>query len=352
MASQQPGMESLHRLLNQHLGDALAGPLLVREHQVVTRRIDDVLGALARAVLEAHSAVESAGGLPVAAVRVIRLGERMAGQAAEFMRQHAPNTAWALVDRAGGVHLEVPRLGVSVHQPAPQPEEPTVEQPALFTDLHQWLLKVLLLQHAPDDLWAGPRVGLASIPNLAQAARVSLRKAYQCVEALERHGFLRRRHRRVALVRHGALVEAWFAHHQLQPVRTWPVRCLFGGVALADLLATDRLPHDAFVVGGFAACQRMGLLHAQGGRLEVHALVAPDQALEAWEVERCELRDADAVLLLSQGREAIRRGVHIVGGAPVVDPLQAALDVVRHEARGREQALFLKDRLLGWQVDP
>jgi hypothetical protein len=327
-------------LIVRHDGRVIAAAV----KPVSYRGIGDVIAALSRTVLEARLAATRLASSPLAAVVVPRLGERMAQEVAAFMAAHAPDVAWLLADEDGGVCLSLDRH-VDYLAPAPRlVDQDGVPAREVFSDLHQWLLKILLLQHAPERYWSGPRPVPGSIPLLAKAARVSVQKAYQFVAAFEQHGHLRRDRGRLCLVRREELFEAWFEHQRFHPPQRLAVRGLFG--PCRDLPA--RLRSEEGVVGGFEACTRMDLLHTQAGLLELHAVVAPASLLAAYDLEPCPESVADLVLLRSRHRESVRRGCHDVAGVPVVDPLQAALDVAVHDARGREQAGYLRERILSW----
>lgn len=321
---------------------------VIRIMQVGSRRIDEVLGALARAILEARHAAEQAGGEPVAAVWVPKVGARMADQAQAFLARYAPEAGWLLADAAGGLRLSVPALGLDLRRkPRAGATEPRRTDSGLFSDLSQWLLKIILLRDAPEAWWAGPRPSLESTSELAGAAQVSLAKAYRFVATMSAAGYLRQDDG-LQLARLDDLFESWFVHHRLHPPHGLPVRCLYGPPGGVEGLARGKLSPDHYAVAGLHACRCLGLLHAPLGRLEVHALGDLEALLRDGDLEPCDARDADFVLLRGRAPESVRRGRLSVGGLSVVDPLQAALDAVVHEARGREQADYLRERIMAW----
>ena len=67
------------------------------------------------------------------------------------------------------------------HSPA-LASRPQPEPVHLFTDLNQWMLKVLLAPELPSPLLSAPRGGYQNASELARAAGVSVMTAYRLVE--------------------------------------------------------------------------------------------------------------------------------------------------------------------------
>jgi hypothetical protein len=272
----------------------------------------------------------------------------MADEVARFMTANAPETDWLLADPDGGWCLSLGGHVQRRRRRAPGAgggASPTV---SVFSDLHQWLLKVLLLREAPEPLWAGPRPAVERVVELAAATSVSVPKAYQFARVFQDRGWLRRGEGGLRVVRSGELLDAWFAHQQLQPARRWFVRGRMGPLGGA----LDGLSGRVGPLGGFEACRRLELAITPGGLPELHVTGAVEAALAEHEWELCDERDAELVLLSGRAPESVRRGCLLAGGVLVVDPLQAALDVAGHAARGREQADYLRARVLAWQTTP
>jgi len=67
-----------------------------------------------------------------------------------------------------------------------------------------------------------------------------------------------------------------------------------------------------------------------------------------FDLEECADHEAELYSLQVPYEESVRRGTREVEGLNVVDILQAALDTARHAARGREQAEYIVEHVLGW----
>jgi len=62
----------------------------------------------------------------------------------------------------------------------------------LFSDLNQWMLKVLLSEDIPESLLSAPRAHYENASQLAHAAGVSVMSAFRFVRQLSQDGFLER----------------------------------------------------------------------------------------------------------------------------------------------------------------
>jgi hypothetical protein len=156
-----------------------------------------------RACLQAqHAAGDDAS--PLAIIVAPRVSHGAAQRLVEFVDRYAPNVAMGVIDQLGfqlfrGQGLEVlnrePQHARDRH--ANQPLVPK----NLFSDLNQWLLKVLLAPELPEHLIGGPRGEYRHASSLAEAAGCSVMSAHRFVEELQREGFLDESSRRLGLVR-------------------------------------------------------------------------------------------------------------------------------------------------------
>ncbi len=99
----------------------------------------------------------------------------------EFAGEYAPEVAAGVVDFDGfrlfrgegleGLNAEPPRAS---HRVAAQ----SIGQP-LFSDLNQWMLKVLLAPDLPETLLSAPRGRYRNASQLAAAANVSVMSAFR-----------------------------------------------------------------------------------------------------------------------------------------------------------------------------
>jgi hypothetical protein len=141
-------------------------------------RRDRLIPLLAQAILQAREFAQRSGEnvAPLAVVAAKRIPAAVAEQIERFARDYAAGTAIGIVDAEGlrlfrgpgleSLNAKPPkgRLALAVNvQPLPD----------LFSDLNQWMLKVLLGQGLPASLISIPRGPFRNASQLAAAAGVS-----------------------------------------------------------------------------------------------------------------------------------------------------------------------------------
>jgi hypothetical protein len=269
----------------------------------------------------------------------------------QFMSTHAPDFGWGLIDQSGAAQLVVPALNLDVDLPgqfAP-PSWPRQRPMQLFSDLNQWMLKILLLADAPPSLWGGPRQSVATPTELHRVAHVSVEKAHQFVRAFQQTGLVRQTRHGLAVVRKKALVDMWFHDASSRSSRRMPARWIFGEPTSLEQVFSKKGAPSNFAVCGFEACRFLGILHAPVMNREVYFLGDPEAALAIWDLEACDDRDAHFYLRKARSAQSILRGRLVKENLPVVDVLQAALDVCDQAARGMEQSQYIINHVLGWR---
>ena len=102
-----------------------------------------------------------------------------------FAEEYAPEVAAGVVDLEGfrlfrGKGLE--ELNAEPARAARRVAGPPIGQ-ALFSDLNQWMLKVLLAPELPDTLLSAPRGRYRNASQLAAAANVSVMSAFRFVRS-------------------------------------------------------------------------------------------------------------------------------------------------------------------------
>ncbi len=210
----------------EHLHSDLGADLVVRRQgtaYVVQLKVgaegrpDRLIPLLAQAVLEARSAAAS-GLRPLAVVAAPRIAPRAAKQILRFAHEYAPGVAVGVLDFEGLRLFAGPDLESLVaplpHSPALASRLPQPEPVHLFTDLNQWMLKVLLAPELPSQLLSAPRGDYRNASELARAAGVSVMTAYRLVELLKSEGFLHESEPCLRLVRRKALFSRWQASAQ------------------------------------------------------------------------------------------------------------------------------------------
>src|ERR1700741_2356720 len=146
-------------------------------------RSDRLVPLWAQACLQAQQSARSGGALAIVASP--RVTERTAEAVIEFAARYAPEVAAGVIDFEGLARFRGPGLdSVNADEPPPSSRGRTVPQAKpteLFTDLNQWMLKVLLAPELPQELLSAPRDRYRNASDLARAARVSTMTAYRFV---------------------------------------------------------------------------------------------------------------------------------------------------------------------------
>lgn len=181
-------------------------------------RKDRVIPLLSQAALEAahYSRVMHGHPVPLAIVAANRIAESVAEEANQFVRERAPEVAVGVLDLEGlrsfaGHGLE--SLS-SARRPQSAIRAPNVRAPQLFSDLNQWMLKVLLAPRIPDEYLSAPRGHYKGASQLAEAAGVSVMTAFRFVEEFSKEGFLEPGPGALRLVRLRELLNRWVAASQ------------------------------------------------------------------------------------------------------------------------------------------
>lgn len=316
-------------------------------------RRDRLLPLLAQAILQARaSAARSPEPVaPLAIVGAERVSEALVGDLGRFVQQYAPDAAVGLVDMEGFQWFRGPGLDPSMSAPRRRAErrlrvrarEGAVSH--LFSDLNQWMLKVLLAPKIAPDLLHAPRGEYRNASQLAAAANVSVMSAFRLVRQLRLDGFLDQSSDSLRLVRIDDLLRRWQAE-SLRPTRDVPLRWILRGDPARQL-------HDALrgqvscCLGLFAAADALGLGFVHGvppfvylERLELAALDRLGLSLEA-------PADApDVYVRVPAARASVFRGAVRRDGVLVSDAVQVWLDAGAYPARGAEQADLIYHRVL------
>jgi hypothetical protein len=214
----------------------------------------------------------------------------------------------------------------------------------LFSDLNQWLLKVLLAPELPDYLLTAPRARYRNASELAKAARVSASVAYRFTRQLVGQGYMDESRRYLGLVRRQSLFERWL-HSATRPGRELPVRVLMGDPRKeAARLARG----GGGCLGLFAAADALHLGFVHGVPPHVYLRRDPFRG-EATRrnLVPAERHETPALILRERpAGSSVFRGMVEREGVWVSDALQVWLDVASHPSRGAEQAEVIRRRVL------
>jgi hypothetical protein len=145
-----------------------------------------------------------------------------------FAKDVAADVAVGVIDRNGGRHFSVPELQELDAAPAVNRlPKAAVPAPRLFSDLNQWMLKLLLAPRVPEKLLAAPRAHYRNASELAKAAGVSVMSAFRFVSLLRSELFLAEPAEPLQLVRVDELLRRWAAVNH-GPWRDVPMRWIAG----------------------------------------------------------------------------------------------------------------------------
>lgn len=286
---------------------------------------------------------------PLAVVAAPEIAPKVAKQILNFAQEYAPDAAAGVMDFVGlrmfrGPHLE--SLNAEAQKPPARESHAPREQPHLFSDLNQWMLKVLLAPEVPDALLSAPRGRYRNASQLARAAHVSVMSAFRFVQQLQREGYLHESGAHLRLVRRGDLFRRWQAS-ALRRINEAPMRFLLRGSdsrpALQRMLESDKA-----CLALFAAADALGVGFVHGVPPYVYVRRLSPASLSAWKnlAPVAPGEAPDVIVRQAPFPGSVFRGMVRPHGMAACDVLQVWLDVFEHPARGQEQADLVRRRLL------
>ena len=346
--------------------------LIIEIKRASEGRRDRVIALLSQAALEAayYSRNFAGNPIPVAIVGANHISDSVSEEAKEFVRKRAPEVAVGLLDFEGlrsfaGHGLE----DLSSERRADNSQslpKLRARAPQLFSDLNQWMLKVLLAPRIPESYLSAPRGRYQGASQLAEAAGVSVMSAFRFVEQFSKEGFLDSGFDILRVVRSKELMNRWLAASQRRVVEI-PMRWVLhkGKKALANALRSYESagslhsrdaekserhlssPRPRLCLGLFEAAEALGIGFVHGVKPYLYlerlsADVIRDLGLSGNGGEE----QADIYIRIPGNHESIFRGAVRNDGVPVSDILQIWLDVAQHPSRGREQADVIWRRIL------
>jgi hypothetical protein len=336
-------------------------------------RRDRLVPLLSQAILQAQAAARSVSdsAIPVAVVASPHVPDSVASQLKLFALNHAPNVGIGVMDSEGfrifhGFGLERFNSERSTRSQRGVPVQ-SESSSYLFSDLNQWMLKVLLGQNIPESLLGVPRREYRSGRQLAEAAVVSAMSTSRFVRQLSSEGFLDERKGLLRLVRMEELLRRWQGASQ-RIAREVPVRWIIRGGKDQLLSAvrsycswlhakTSRLqklqpsraadPAPRIAIGLFAAADMLGFGFVHGVAPHIYLEQFNSAALErlGFSAEDSEPQP-DAYIRIPENKEAVFRAAVRHKGVAVSDIVQVWLDASNHPARGKEQADQIWKRVL------
>ena len=330
-------------------------------------RRDRVVPLLAEAILQAQAyaqKIPQSRGLAIIASP--HLSSAVVEQALEFHHNYAPDVAVGFFDDRGFRVFRAPGLE-SLNSPPPEIDQrrlavPESQSHALFSDLGQWMLKVILAQHIEPRFLSAPRRKIRNASELALAAGVSQVSASRLVRQLEAEGFLDRYADQLELVRIEDLLEEWQAAER-RAFKEIPCRWVIPGhgrkqleSALQEYSARQihQQPAENYgerssprvCLGLFAAAEALGVGFVQGVPPVLYVERMQAELIQQLGISQERAIQADVYLRIPSHKESIFRAAVEHKGVLASDALQVWLDVSNHPSRGKEQADRIWDQVL------
>src|SRR5258708_17361989 len=147
-------------------------------------RRERVVPLLAEAILQAQvHARQHPQARALAVIASPHLSLAVVDQALEFQRDYAPDAAVGFFDDRGFRLFQAPGLESLNSSPSEvkhrKPGVPELQSHSLFSDLGQWMLKVILAQHIEPQFLSAPRRKIRNPSEFATAAGLSQHSAYR-----------------------------------------------------------------------------------------------------------------------------------------------------------------------------
>lgn len=358
----------------EHPGTGEKSPDIIAEHAGRTYvfevkrsaegRRDRVIPLVAQAILQVRKLARGISDHPIGVAIVVAnyMPESVSEHVKNFAREYAPDVGVGLLDLQGfrsfqGWGLErfnsEPPSGRDVYLSTRAPSSPH-----LFSDLNQWMLKVLLARSIPESYLTAPRGRHHGASDLARAAGVSVMTAFRFIEQFTKEGFLEQEYDGLRLVRKNELMNQWLAANQRKVPEIAARWILHKGkdalwealraYKLTDVKLSSKVPESRRVfpagrrprvcLGLFAAAEALGLGFVHGVRPYLYVERAEQDVFEDLGLsKRGAEQHPDVYIRIPQNRESVFRGIVVNDGVPACDILQVWLDVSQHPVRGREQ---------------
>lgn len=310
-------------------------------------RADRVIPLLSQAVLEARAyALQSRGSIPLAVVHVDHAPRALVANVMAFAQEFAAEVAVGIVSAEGVSEFRGEGLGdlnVSAPFRPRQVKGTLIRTDNLFSDLNQWMLKVLLAPELPEGMLNAPRGRYRNGVELARAAQVSAMTASRFLQQLRRERFLLESQEFLTLVQKEELLERWSS---VAPYGTADVPARF----LANIQIGERVQELLNTVEGdaclglFAAADGLRVGHVSGVPRYISVRRMPrfnraSPGSNPWNALLPFPKEAPHVLLrVARFPESTFRGAVRRDGVMVADVIQVWLDVLNHPTRGQEQA--------------
>ena len=331
-------------------------------------RSDRLIPLLSQAILQAQTYAQQRGDAsPIAVVAARHIPASVANQIQEFARRYATEVGVGVIDAEGlrsfiGFGLEALDAKPSGREDSEVARQP--RRPDLFSDLNQWMLKILIGQRLPETLIAVPRDPVRNASQLASLAEVSIMSASRFVNLLSERKFLHRRDDLLQIVRVEELLDLWVSANR-EAADEIPARWIIkkGPDQLKSSLRDYAAPHPSRSVikqpgsvikrvprcclALFAAADALGygFVHGATAHIYLESLTLDALGRLGLAIDHSG-RSPDVYIRKPANREAVFGAQIELDGVPVCDIRQVWLDASTHPARGKEQAREIQRRVL------
>ena len=312
-------------------------------------RPDRVIPLLSHAILQARAYALALKVQPMAVIYGREASPSLISQVGLFSKDFAPDVAVGIISEDGvryfsGEGLE--ELNVDPNRVRRGPAGSPGRVARLFSDLNQWMLKVLLAPEIPEPMLGAPRGRYHNVSELAEAARVSVMSAFRFHQQLRAEGFLDESSGHLNLVRRPELFRRWQADAQRHPSRELPMRFLIRG-HIEEQVRRFASNHER-CLALFAAADALKLGHVRGVLPYIYVRKLSPRQLRDWNdlVPIAAGERPDLIVRQAPAPESIFRGMAGEDDLAFCDVLQVWLDVSAHPSRGEEQATLIYRKVL------
>jgi len=309
-------------------------------------RPDRVIPLLSHAIVQAHAFARAHGkARPLAIVYLGAAPQSLVNQIQQFANDFASDVAIGVVSENGLRHF----IGAGLESLNADPEiirgsheKVAARAHHLFSDLNQWMLKVLLAPEIPERWLSAPRGVYRNVSEFAKAANVSQMSASRFIRQLQADGYLDESARHLKLVRRAELFQRWQASGlRASPIEI-PMVLMLGGPIESHL---RQLASNDACLGLFAAADALKLGHVSGVPPHVYGPRRERLDPKFWSVFPAAAKP-DFILREARAPQSIFRAMVRPDGVPACDAIQVWLDVSRHPSRGNEQADLIYRKVL------
>lgn len=315
----------------------------------------ELCAALADAALRAMKGADRAAkakAQPLAVVAAPRLSADMCQQLRAYADEYLPDLAWGAFDLESAwcfPALDQWRVPASRRRASGSPSRQTAVAADPFSDLGQWLAKVLLAPEVPESWLSASRHEVCSRRELARQAEISLHSTQRWLAAVRQLGFLvDAPNSPLHLMRRNEFLEHWASAAMLRKPQEWRVRRMVGRSAVDAVHELAAQHPDRFTLGLLSACNALGVGVVLGAPEHLYFHDPDRRSLNLAEfglVSAPEGGPGSFVIRRPRAAQSLLRGRVKRDSVWCADILQCYVDLLQYPVRGMEQCSAILDRL-------